>query len=149
MASAISRAIWAFIVLSGAAILAVAATDHAMAWEALTAPGFAGIAAVSLVLGWLLRRRRKPEAAEPLPEQPAETPEPPASLPLRREPALSSGAKRPVPNVDWSGPKRRPPDPFDRLAGEPKKPAPVFTRDTGGKSTERPGPDGAEPPADR
>lgn len=62
--SGLTRGIWTFVILSFAAVFLVAATDDPRAWQLLTVPGFAAIAVVSLVIGWLIRSRKTSDPAE-------------------------------------------------------------------------------------
>lgn len=118
--SAITRAIWVFILAGLAAVLAVAATDDPLAWRLLSMPGVAAIGAASLALGWLIRSRRT--AANDPDGAPEAVPSPSKGKRTgRREPAVAAGAR-----VD--------PAPAQRLATAPTaapmrgRPTPVLTR---------------------
>lgn len=99
--SGLTRAIWTFVVLCGAAVLAVAATDDPRAWMLLSARGVAAIAVASLVIGWLIRSRGMDAGGAPARVRPRAVRR--AAVPTRekaaerREPALTAGPRDPEP----------------------------------------------------
>lgn len=73
--SILSRAVWAFIVLSGTLVAVVATTDHPLAWRFMSLPGLLALLTLSLWAGWLLRTRAAKEptrvAVEPKVDPPS------------------------------------------------------------------------------
>ncbi len=146
MVSALTRAIWSFILLSGGAVICVAVTDDPRAWRLLSEQGFAGIAAASLVIGWLIRARRKDAAPER-----AETPKT-----VRRAKSRENGRAEPVMKAAPKPPEPEPARPVLRAVRETPKPvrpprraAPVMTapEPVEAPGEEEPTPDGSAPDA--
>ncbi len=115
MVSALTRAIWSFILLSGGAVIYVAATDDPRVWPLLSERGFAGLAAASLVIGWLIRARRKDAAPE----------RSDAPKTGRRGTGRENGRAEPVMKAPPPPPEPEPARPVLRAVRETPKPARV------------------------